>query len=89
MQSHIIRLDPDGLNIMTEDFRDVYANNLLWKIAEGNGRIFLTEVDNEIVGMIAGCVEVFDDDRVTYRCPAEERIVELFVAENARNKSVW
>ena len=53
-EKYIITIDKDNLDVLSPDFIDKYAANLIDTVNNNEGKIFLIEEDSKIIGMIAG-----------------------------------
>jgi ribosomal protein S18 acetylase RimI-like enzyme len=86
---YIMSFDPDKKIYTSEDYKDVYTDELLKLIKENNGIIYIAESNNYCVGMIAGIIEKYSViDNTHYKNDKEGRILELFVEENYRKENI-
>ena len=85
LQEYIVKLDKEGFNILTPDYREKYFQKTMEEIKSSNGKMFLFEENGKIVGLIVGLIseEIFEYD---FHAPKRGRITELIVSKNCRTK---
>ena len=85
LQEYIVKLDKEGFNILTPDYREKYFQKTMEEIKSSNGKMFLFEENGKIVGLIVGLIseEIFEYD---FHAPKRGRITELIVSKNCRAK---
>ncbi len=85
LQEYIVKLDKDGFNILTPDYREKYFNKTMEEIKTSNGKMFLYEENGKIIGLIVGLIreEIFEYD---FHAPKRGEITELIVSKNCRAK---
>lgn len=85
LQEYIVKLDKEGFNILTPDYREKYFVKTMDEIKSSNGKMFLFEENGKIVGLIVGLIseEIFEYD---FHAPKRGRITELIVSKNCRAK---
>ena len=89
LQNYIIEIDKYHLNIMSNDYRERYFNNLLQDCKKNQGKIFIYINQNKVLGMIAGYVERYDDkDTLVYACPKKAIVAELVVSKKSREEGI-
>ena len=89
LQKFIVKIDKYKLNILGKDYREKYFENFYNETYQNEGKIFVAEIDDKIVGLINGFVCQYDElDKVVYKCPRKGVIAELVVGEKARKFGV-
>ena len=87
LQQYVIEIDKYNLNIISDEYRDKYFEYMLKDCNSQQGKIFITEEDNQIVGFIAGFVQTYDErDKLDYTCPKKGIVAELIVNKTSRSK---
>lgn len=87
LQQYVIEIDKYNLNIISAEYRDKYFEYMLEDCSSQQGKIFVAEEENKIIGMIAGYVQDYDErDKLDYLCPKKGIIAELIVSKNIRGK---
>ena len=56
LQEYIVKLDKEGFNILTPDYREKYFVKTMDEIKSSNGKMFLYEENGKIVGLIVGLI---------------------------------
>jgi ribosomal protein S18 acetylase RimI-like enzyme len=89
LNAYIMAFDPDKKIYTSKDYKDIYTNELLKLTKENDGIIYIAELNNCCVGMIAGIIEKYSAaDNTHYKNNKEGRILELFVEENYRKENI-
>jgi ribosomal protein S18 acetylase RimI-like enzyme len=89
LQDYLIEIDPLKRLTRLPKYGEVYIDNLLEKIKNQDGVIYIAEIDNMPVGMIAGVFEEQTDlDKLECIPSKPARILELIVNEKYRNQSI-
>ena len=87
LQEYVIEIDKFNLNIISSKYRDKYFDYMLEDCNTQQGKIFVAEEDNQIVGFIAGFVQTYDErDKLDYTCPKKGIVAELIVNKTSRSK---
>ena len=87
LQKYVIEIDKYNLNIISTEYRDKYFDYMIEDCLSQQGKIFVAEEDNQIIGFIAGFVEAYDErDKLDYSCPRKGIIPELIVSKKSRSK---
>lgn len=85
LQEYIIEIDNYNLNILSKDYRNKYFEFMLKDCAHNYGEVFVATENDNVVGMIAGFVQPYDNrDKLDYKCPKKGLVAELIVSKNAR-----
>jgi len=89
LQDYLIKIDPLKRLTRLPKYGEVYVDNLLEKIKNQDGVIYIAKIDNMPVGMIAGVFEEQTDiDKLECIPSKPARILELIVSERYRNQSI-
>lgn len=87
LQEYVVEIDKYKLNIISSQYRDKYFDWMMEDCISQQGKIFVAEENNQIVGMIAGYVETYNErDELDYTCPKKGIVAELIVSKNVRSK---
>ena len=60
LQKHIVSIDKYGLNILTDDYRELYYEKTMKIVKNNHGKIFLAKDDDKAIGAIIGHIEKYD-----------------------------
>ena len=88
LQEYIASLDVMGYNRVTDGYREQAFINTMKEIGENQGKIYLYQEDDKIIGLIAGIVYNEDREEVGFKAPRRGRITELIVTSKVRSKGV-
>ena len=89
LQKYIIEIDKYNLNILSDDYREKYFEFLLDDCKNNSGKIFVCTNGNELLGMVAGFVQKYDNrDKLDYSCPKKGIVAELIVKNVYRKTGV-
>lgn len=89
LQDYLAQMDPLKKLRRLPEFGKKYIDNLLKKIQEKRGIIFIANVENIPIGFIAGVIEKQKKDNLLQCIPTKAgRILELIVSEKHRGKHV-
>lgn len=89
LQDYLVQIDPLKRLRRLPEYGEVYIDNLLKKINEQQGIIFIAEFENIPIGMIAGIIEEFTkNDRIECIPSKPARILELIVSEKYRSNNI-
>lgn len=89
LQDYLIKIDPLKRLIRSPKYGEVYVDDLLEKIKNQDGVIYIAEIDNIPVGMIAGVFEKQTDiDKLECIPSKPARILELIVSEKYRSQGI-
>jgi len=89
LQDYLVQIDPLKRLRRLPEYGEIYIDNLLKKITEGKGIIYIAEFENIPVGMIAGIIEEFTKNDEIECIPSKPaRILELIVLEKYRGKNI-
>ena len=87
LQQYVIEIDKYNLNIISDEYRDKYFEYMIDDLKTQQGKIFVAEEENQIIGMIAGYIQTYDErDSLDYSCPTKGIVVELIVSKKLRSK---
>lgn len=89
LQKYVISIDKYNLNIISKDYREKYFEFMLSDCKASQGKIFVAVEENNVVGMVAGFVQEYDErDKLDYSCPKKGIVAELIVDKNFQTKGV-
>ncbi len=89
LQKYVISIDKYNLNIISKDYREKYFEYLLNDCNNNQGKIFVAVENNDIIGMIAGYIQKYENrDKLDYLCPKKGIVAELIVSRDYRNKGI-
>ena len=88
LQQYLSDIDKEGYNIVGEDFREKYFKKTMDEVKINNGKIFLYEENNKIVGLVIGIVYNEEMLRFDFKAPKRGRITELVVKKEYRGKHI-
>lgn len=89
LQSHLVSIDNECVQILLDEYRREYLSRLLTNISQNSGKLFVAENDDSLLGMVAGIIEPKDEeDKLTNRCPIRGKVLELVVSEKMRSNGV-
>lgn len=89
LQEHIVILDEYKIQIMADNYREDYFNDMMEKIKNNNGMIYVAIEDDIVLGFIAGIIEVVEGvDALTVGEFKLGRIIELCVTNKLRSKGI-
>ena len=88
LQEHIVNIDKEQYNIIAPQYREIYFAKTLDEVKKYEGKIFLYEKNNHIVGLIAGMINNDALDTYDFKAPKRGRISELIVSKNCRSEGI-
>ena len=88
LQEYIMSIDKEGYNIISPEYKDEYYNKVMNEVKEYQGKIMLYEENNEIVGLIIGCINNEETDDFDFKAPKRGRITEFIVNKEYRGKNI-
>lgn len=88
LQIYIASIDPLGYNVVTREYKDKYFIETLNEVNEHQGKIFLYEENNHIIGLIIGIINNEEENTYDFVSPKRGRITELIVSHSSRSKGV-
>ena len=87
LQQYVIEIDKYNLNIISVEYREKYFNYMLEDCISQQGKVFVAEENNQIIGFISGFVQTYDErDKLDYLCPKKGIVAELIVSKKLRSK---
>lgn len=85
LQEYIVEIDNFHLNILSKDYREKYFEFMFKDCSCNQGVVYVAVENNEVVGMIAGFVQKYNErDSLDYACPRKGIVTELIVSKTAR-----
>lgn len=88
LQEHIVQLDREGYNILTDAYREKYFMKTMNEVSKYMGKIFLAKNDDKIIGLIVGLINNEDENTYDFKAPKRGRVTELIVSKNCRYNGV-
>lgn len=89
LQDYLVLIDPLKRLQRLSLYGENYIEDLLEKIEEKNGAIFISSVKDIPVGFIAGTINIQDQDNLLECIPTKSgRVLELIVSEKHRGKKI-
>ncbi len=89
LQEFVISIDKYNLNIISNDYREKYFEFMQNDCKKNQGKVFIAIQENNILGMVTGFVQEYDErDRLDYSCPKKGIVAELIVDKNNRANGV-
>ncbi len=89
LEEYIVSIDIDKLDVVHKDYYEKMALVDLEKINKSNGKCFLALEKDKVVGLVMGCIPLYDEfDYLDYKCPRRGVVNELVVTEKARRSCV-
>lgn len=88
LQVYIASIDTLGYNVVTKEYKDKYFTETLNEVNEHQGKIFLYEENNHIIGLIIGIINNEEENTYDFVSPKRGRITELIVSHSFRSKGV-
>ena len=88
LQEYIISIDPYHFNILKDDYKDKIYIKDMDEVKNNNGKIYLAQENNQIVGLIIGVIRKpiveFDYNRLNNM----GEVIELIVTKKVRSKGI-
>lgn len=88
LAKHIEKLDSLKRNLIKDDYKTLYVDNLLKEVEANRGKIFLYIEDGQLLGAVVGIVEKKSAEEKTYYLGNKGEILEIYVDENKRGKHI-
>lgn len=89
LQEYIIEIDNFKLNILSKDYREKYFDFMIKDCIDNQGKVFVATINKQVVGMIAGFVQNYEErDSLDYSCPKKGIVAELIVSKDARSGGI-
>ena len=86
LQAYIVSIDKEKYNIITPDFRESYFKDTMEEVNKNNGKIYLVQDDNRIVGLVIGIINNEATEEPGFKAPKRGRVTELIVSKEYRSK---
>ena len=89
LQKYLINIDDWNTQILKTNYREEYFKLDMELVKNQNGKIYLAQEDQDIVGLVIGIINKVDEvDRLTNDCKKTGNVIELIVSKNARGKGI-
>lgn len=88
LQEHIVEIDKEGYNILTNEYREEYFKKTMEEIKKYEGKMFLYKENNEILGLVVGLINNEETKEYDFQAPKRGRVSELVVTKKIRSKGI-
>lgn len=88
LQEHIVDIDEEGYNIITNEYREQYLKKTMEEIKKYEGKMFLYKENNEILGLVVGLINNEETKEYDFQAPKRGRVSELVVTKKIRSKGI-
>lgn len=88
LQEHIVDIDEEGYNIITNEYREEYFKKTMEEIKKYEGKMFLYKENNEILGLVVGLINNEETKEYDFQAPKRGRVSELVVTKKIRSKGI-
>lgn len=89
LQEHLIEIDDWNTQLMKKDYREENYNIDMRKVKNQQGKIYLAEQDEKIVGLVIGVIEKIDEiDIITNDCAKTGTVLELVISKEYRGSGI-
>lgn len=89
LQEYLSTIDPSKRLYVGKNFPKIYADETLKEVADQNGKIFVAEINNIKVGIIACVIEEPKDIELEEVRPyIDGRVTELYLDDNYRGQNI-
>lgn len=86
LQEHIMEIDKEHYNIVGNHFKEEYFKKTMNEIERYQGKMYLYQEDDKIVGLIVGLINNEEIDTYDFKAPKRGRISELVISKKYRKK---
>lgn len=86
LQEYIVSIDKEKYNILDEKYGDNYLKYTKEEIEKYEGKMYLLEENNTIIGLVVGLINNEETDDYDFKAPKRGRISELIVSKEYRSK---
>ena len=88
LTNYISSLDEDGFNVVGKDCREKYFKHTMKDVRNNEGKIYLAQDGNKIVGLIIGLINNDEIDTYDFCAPKRGRVVEFIVTKDCRAQGI-
>ena len=88
LQEHIVDIDKEGYNILTNEYREEYFKKTIEEIKKYEGKMFLYKENNEVLGLVVGLINNEETKEYDFQAPKRGRVSELIVTKKIRSKGI-
>lgn len=85
LQEHIVKIDYEKYNIISDNYGEVYLEKTLEEINKYKGKMFLLIKDAVAVGLVVGFINNDESNDYDFKVPRRGRVTELVVSSAYRN----
>lgn len=86
LQEHIMKIDKEHYNVVGENFKEEYFGKTMEEIEKYQGKMYLYQEDNKIIGLVVGLINNEEIDTYDFKAPKRGRISELVVSKKYRKQ---
>lgn len=86
LQEYIVSIDKEKYNLLDEKYGDYYLKYTKEEIEKYEGKMYLLEENNTIIGLVVGLINNEETDDYDFKAPKRGRISELIVSKEYRSK---
>ena len=88
LQQHLVEIDQEGYHTLEKEYREKYFTKTMEEINKKQGKIFLYQDADNILGMVIGIINNEKEHSYDFNAPRRGRITELIVRREYRGKHV-
>ena len=88
LQEHIVDIDKEGYNILTNEYREEYFKKTIEEIKKYEGKMFLYKENNQVLGLVVGLINNEETKEYDFQAPKRGRVSELVVTKKIRSKGI-
>lgn len=89
LQQYLVDIDDWKTQVLLSNYREDYFNLDMELVKNKEGKIYLAEENNKIVGLVIGIVNTIDEiDKLTNNCEKTGSVIELIVRKDERGKGI-
>ena len=88
LQEYIIAMDPYHFNILKNDYKEKIYIKDMEEVRNNNGKIYLAQEENQIVGLIMGVIRKPEVEFDYERLNNMGEVIELIVTKKIRSKGI-
>ena len=88
LQEYIASIDKEGYNVVGKDYKEKYFLKIMQDYKQYEGKIFLAEDNDQIIGAIIGVLNNYETDSYDFKAPKRGRVLDLIVKKEYRGRLV-
>jgi len=86
LKEHIMKIDKEHYNVVGDAFKEEYFRKTMDEIEKYQGKMYLYQVDDKIVGLVVGLINNEEIDNYDFKAPKRGRVSELVISRKYRKK---